>query len=221
MVSRVVNPLRRILGSLREKGLYVFAISHIDRLFGSMRNRLIARKLGVAKINIGPRSCLQGLPFIEMGEDFAAAGSLWLLAFAQHNDQKFSPKIVIGNHVRISRQVQISATHYVEIGDNVLIGSGVLITDHNHGQYSEEHSSPYVAPAMRPLDQNRRVVIGKNVWLGAGVVVTPDSFIGEGTIIGANSVVKGNIPRFTVAVGLPAKVIKTFDFDTQKWISVK
>lgn len=216
-----MNLLHRVIKSLHENGLYVFAESHINSLFGFMRNRMIARKLGVAKINIGSRACLRGLPFIEMGEDFSAADSLWLLAISRYNDQKFSPKIVIGDHVHISRQVQIAATHLVKIGDNVLIGSGVLITDHNHGQYSEENSSPQIAPSERPLDQSRRVVIGKNVWLGAGVVVTPGSFIGEGTVIGANSVVKGNIPPFAVAVGLPAKVIKTFDFNTQKWKSVK
>jgi lipopolysaccharide O-acetyltransferase len=216
-----MSPLHRVLRSLHENGVYVFAASHIISLFGFMRNRMIARKLGVAKINIGSRSCLLGLPFIEMGEDFSAADSLWLLAITQYNDQTLSPKIIIGNHVRISRHVQIAATHFIEIGDNVLIGSGVLITDHNHGQYSKEHSSPNMAPFLRSLDQNRRVVIEKNVWLGAGVVVTPDTFIGEGTVIGANSVVRGRIPPYAVAVGLPAKVIKTFDFNTQKWIGVK
>jgi lipopolysaccharide O-acetyltransferase len=156
-----------------------------------------------------------------MGEDFSAEDSLWLLAISRYHNQQFSPKIRIGNQVRISRHVQIAATHFVEIGDNVLIGSGVVITDHNHGQYSEESTPPDIAPSLRPLDHDRRVVIGKNVWLGAGAIVTPDSVIGEGAVIGANSVVIGPIPPFSVAVGLPARVIKTFDFTSQKWVSVK
>jgi lipopolysaccharide O-acetyltransferase len=213
--------VNRVLKSLNENGVYVAGTSRLDSLRGSLRNYLLSRKLGVAKINVGSRPFLRGLPYIKMGEDFSAADSLWLLAYTRYRDQSFSPRILIGNHVRISRQVQIAATHFIEIGDNVLIGSGVVITDHNHGHYSEEHSSPQIPPSSRPLDHNRQVIIGNNVWLGAGVVVTPDSFIGEGAVIGANSVVKGNIPPFTIAVGLPARVIKTFDFVSKKWVRVK
>jgi lipopolysaccharide O-acetyltransferase len=117
--------------------------------------------------------------------------------------------------------VHIAATHFVEIGDNVLMGSKVVVTDHNHGQYSKDHTSPNIPPALRPLDHDRSVVIGRNVWLGDGVVVTPGSSIGEGAVIGANSVVQGRIPPFTIAAGVPAKIMKVFDFDTQKWTNVE
>lgn len=207
-----MNRILRLLNTLHEDGLYVLVASRIDSLLSSMRNRLISRKLGVAKISIGARPFLRGLSSIEMGKDFSAADSLWLIALTRYNEQNFSPKIIIGNHVRVSRQVQISATNFVEIGDNVLIGSGALITDNNHGRYAEEHTSPHISPALRPLDHNRRVVIGKNVWLGAGVVVAPDSVIGEGTVIGANSVVTGSISPFSIASGaasalLPSRLV--------------
>jgi lipopolysaccharide O-acetyltransferase len=156
-----------------------------------------------------------------MGEDFSAEDGLWLEAVTRSNDQTFSPRIVIGSHVRISRWVHIAATHFVEIGDNVLMGSKVVVTDHNHGQYSKDHTSPNIPPALRPLDHDRSVVIGRNVWLGDGVVVTPGSSIGEGAVIGANSVVQGRIPPFTIAAGVPAKIMKVFDFDTQKWTNVE
>ncbi len=213
--------MNRVLKSLNENGVYVLGSSRIDSLLGSLRNYLLSRKFGIERINVGARPLLRGLSYMKIGEDFSAEDSLWLLAITRYHDQKFSPKILIGNHVRISRQVQIAATHFIEIGDNVLIGSGVLITDHNHGQYSVEHSSPHIPPSLRPLDHDRRVVIGENVWLGAGVIVTPGSFIGEGAVIGANSVVIGSIPSFTVAGGLPARVIKKFDFTSQKWVRVK
>lgn len=216
-----MNIIQRIMRSLREHGVYAVGAHRIESLRGSVRNFLIARKLGVEKLRVGSKPQIIGRSYIQMGEDFSASDSLWLFAYSQYNDQCFSPKIVIGNHVRISRQVQIAATNLIEIGDNVLMGSGVLITDHNHGQYSNEHTSPHIPPASRPLDQSRSVRIEKNVWLGAGVVVTPDSFIGEGAVIGANSVVRGRIPAFTVAAGVPAKVIKKYDFDTGKWINIK
>ncbi len=156
-----------------------------------------------------------------MGEDFSAEDGLWLEAITRYNSQTFLPRIVIGNHVRVSRWTHITATHFIEIGDNVLMGSKVLITDHNHGQYSREHTSPLIAPSLRPLDHDRAVVIGRNVWLCDGVVVTPGSSIGEGSVIRANSVVQGSIPPFAIAAGMPAKIMKTFNFDTQKWTNVE
>jgi len=155
-----------------------------------------------------------------MGEDFIALDGLWLHAVTRYYDQRFSPRIIIGDRVRVSQWVHIAATHEVEIGDDVLIGSKVTIIDHNHGQYSREHSSPQLAPAMRPLDSDRRIVIGKSVWVGDGVVVTPGSSIGEGTVIGANSVVRGSIPPFSLACGIPARVQKTFDFRAKTWVNV-
>jgi len=117
--------------------------------------------------------------------------------------------------------VHITATNLVEIGDDVLLGSKVMITDHNHGDYSKQHSSPNMAPTLRPLGHDRSTVIGRNVWLADGVVVTAGSSIGEGSVISANSVVQGNIPAFSVAGGIPAIVRKRFDFATQRWCNVE
>jgi len=214
----ILNKLRRFL---RENGVYILGVASAGHFAGFIRARFLSRRLGVRKIKIGPRAFLRGLFAIEMGEDFAAGEGLWLEAITHYNDQTFSPKIIIGQHVRISHFVHIAATHFVEIGDNVLMGSKVMITDHNHGQYSKENTSPELAPALRPLDCDRRVVIGRNVWLGDGVVVTPGSSIGEGSVIGANSVVLGHIPAFAIAVGIPATVRKTFNFDTRKWCEVE
>jgi len=206
----------------RENGFYVVATTLVERCSGVIRNYLISKKLGVKKIRLGPRSFLRGLSSIQMGEDFSAGPGLWLAAITQYRDQSFSPKIVLGDRIQISHYVHIAATHLVEIGDDVLIGSKVIITDHNHGQYSGDvHTSPLIEPTTRPLDRDRRVVIGQNVWLGDGVVVTPGSSIGEGAVIGANSVVIGNIPRFAIAVGTPATVRKTFNTDTGKWSDVE
>jgi lipopolysaccharide O-acetyltransferase len=207
----------RLRRSLRENGLYILAAQISGSLLSFPRNSLIARKLGVKRIRIGPRSYLRGLSSIEMGEDFAAGDGLWLEAITRFNDQVFIPRIVIGKHVRVSHFVHIAAAHLVEIGDNVLVGSKVLISDHNHGQYSREHTPPHVAPTLRPLDHDRRVVIGRNVWLADGVVVTAGATIGEGSVIGANSVVIGNIPPFVIASGMPATVRKVFHNDTAEW----
>jgi lipopolysaccharide O-acetyltransferase len=179
---------------------------------------MLARKLGCPDIVLGPRCYLRGLTYIHIGKNFQADEGLWLAAVkAYPGQQTFSPSIVIGNNVSVSRWSHIAATHRVEIGDGVLIGSKVLITDHNHGQYQMGTLGIDTPPALRPLDRDRAVVIGKNVWLGDGVVVMPGVTIGDGCVIGANSVVTRDIPPFTIAAGVPASALKRFDFTTQEW----
>lgn len=219
---KIVQSVRRsLLGrSVEEDGLYVVATRRLEVASSFLRNYFIAHKLGVRRICIGPRPNLRGLSSIEMGEDFVALEGLWLHAVTQYYDHQFSPRIVIGDRVRVSQWVHIAATHYVEIGDDVLIGSKVVITDHNHGQYSLQHTSPDVPPSLRPLDCDRSVTIGANVWLGDNVAIAPGASVGKGSIVGANSVVVGEIPPFSLAAGIPARVIKLFDFDTQRWKAV-
>ena len=64
---------------------------------------------------------------------------------------------------------------------------------------------------------SKEVHIGNNVWIGEFVSVLPGVTIGEGSIIGSTSEVSKDIPAFFIAVGSPAKVIKTFNKDTNKW----
>jgi lipopolysaccharide O-acetyltransferase len=60
-------------------------------------------------------------------------------------------------------------------------------------------------------------VIGDNVWIGESVMILPGVKIGRGSVIGAGSVVTKSIPEFSIAVGNPAKVVKTFSADTNTW----
>jgi lipopolysaccharide O-acetyltransferase len=181
---------------------------------------MIESKFGVSGIQIGPGATLRGVSAIKIKAGFSAGAGLWLEAVLRYRDQTFAPRILIGRNVSISTWGHIAATHYVEIGDEVLIGSRVIIIDHNHGQYSGPHSPPDVPPLLRALDCDKEVIIGRNVWLGDGVVVAPGARIGEGSVIGANSVVTGKIPPFTLAAGIPARPLKRYDFATKQWTAI-
>ena len=123
---------------------------------------------------------------------------------------RYTPKILIGNNVGVSDSVHIAATTSVILSDGVLVGSHVLITDHNHGVYGgTAQSEPENPPSTRRLSASQSVFIGRNVWIGDGVVVLPGSHIGAGSIIGANSVVTGDIPPRCIAVGSPARPIRS------------
>jgi len=129
--------------------------------------------------------------------------------------------ITIGNDVQINDYVHIAASESVTIGNNVLIASKVFITDISHGSYgaNDVHDTPLSSPAKRAITTNP-VKIGDNVWIGEFVSVLPGVSIGNGSIIGTMSVVNKSIPPYSIAVGSPAKVVKKFDFETNKWIRV-
>jgi lipopolysaccharide O-acetyltransferase len=203
-----------------ENGFYVAAKARIEAYRHRIRTHFLARALGVRAVYIGPESYLRGLKHIQLGENFGAARGLWLEAIIEYREEKFSPKIIIGDDVTLSFWSHIAAVNHVEIGSGTLIGSKVIITDHNHGHYGPDiHSSSLVPPALRELSRGR-VVIGRNVWIGDGVVIGPGADIGEGSVIGANAVVVGPVAPNTVAVGMPAKPIKTYDFDRMCWVRI-
>jgi len=126
--------------------------------------------------------------------------------------------LIIGNHVEMNDYVHITAMESVNIGNHVLLASKIYISDCSHGSYSgnEFDDSPLNAPNSRKMVA-KPVTIEDNVWIGEFVSVLPGAHIGKGSIIGTMSVVTGHIPEYSIAVGSPAKVIKKFNFETQKW----
>ncbi|WP_278020425.1 hypothetical protein [Flavobacterium ginsengisoli] len=124
----------------------------------------------------------------------------------------------IGKNVQINDFVHITAVENVLIEDNVLIASKVYISDSSHGSYKgdENDSNPNLIPKDRLL-VSKPITIKENVWLGEFVSVLPGVTIGKGTIVGANSVVSKSLPEYVIAVGIPAKPIKKFNFQSQKW----
>lgn len=153
---------------------------------------------------------------IKIGKNFTAGFGCRIEAFPLSEDNETC--ISIGKDVQINDYVHIGAVGSITIGDNVLMASKIYISDHNHGSYDELISDH---PMSIPLDRKaicRPVVIGDNVWLGESVCVLPGVTIGEGCVVGALSVVTKSIPPYSIAVGSPAKVVKEYDFQINKWI---
>ncbi|MBP2546890.1 acetyltransferase [Acinetobacter guillouiae] len=123
-----------------------------------------------------------------------------------------------GKNVQINDYVHITAANSVEIGNNVLMASKIYISDCTHGSYigDANDSDPMTVPVERAISV-KSIKIDDNVWLGEFVSVLPGVTIGKGTIVGANSVVSKSLPPYVIAVGSPAKPIKCYNFDTQKW----
>lgn len=108
-----------------------------------------------------------------------------------------------GHNVIINFDCIFQSGGTIEIGDNVLIGSGVKIFTPNHSPRPEERL--HAESVYRP------VIIHSNVWIGGGAILLPGVEIGEGTTIGAGSVVTRSIPPYCVAVGNPCRVIRRLE----------
>lgn len=153
-----------------------------------------------------------GRKFIDFGENLSIGRRIRIECFGDNKK-----KLSFGKNVKINDDVHIACADKIEIGNNVLIGSKVLITDHQHGSYSGDyHDSPIIPPDNRKLF-TKPIKIEENVWIGEMVSIMPGVIIGKGSIIGANSVVTKNIPKNSIAVGNPCKIIKQYNELINKW----
>lgn len=118
----------------------------------------------------------------------------------------FNPELKIGNYVSLGEYSHVTCARKVVIGDGVLTGRFVLITDNSHGKTTREEAEH--PPLVRPIYSNGTVVIGNNVWIGDKATILPNVTIGDGAVIAANAVVTKDVPPYTVVGGCPAKVLK-------------
>lgn len=131
-----------------------------------------------------------------------------------------SKTLFIGKNCEIGDYCHIVATNSVRIGDNFLCASKVFISDTSHGNYvGNDCSMPGSIPSKRKL-YSSPVNIGSNVWLGENVVILPGVNIGNGAIVGANSVVTKDIDDNCIAVGIPARIIKKYDKNSKQWENI-
>lgn len=115
-------------------------------------------------------------------------------------------RIEIGNKCMFGEDLHITAASGVVIGNHIRTGKSVLISDNSHGD-PHDITQRQVNPNERPLYSKGNIVIGNYVWIGERVCVLGRVHIGDGAIIGANSVVTHDIPAGAIAAGSPAKII--------------
>ncbi|GGH32293.1 acetyltransferase [Sphingobacterium alkalisoli] len=189
-------------------------IGFFNLILQIMRTKLFFKNARIIRFPFRVR----GKRFINVGKGFTTGFNCRMDAF---NFDNFNRTLIdIGGNVQINDYVHIAAINGVTIEDNVLIASKVFITDHNHGSYSgDHHDSPLSIPNDRKI-YSHPVLIKRNVWIGEFVCILPGVTIGEGSIIGAMSVVTKDIPPNCIAVGSPARVVKQYNFDEQKWLKV-
>ena len=145
---------------------------------------------------------LLGTQNIYIGNNVVIESGVQLVTYSTKD---YKPEIHISDNTLIRRNSHITAINKIRIGKNVLTGTNVLISDNEHGESSRQNMN--VQPRLRQLVSKGEVIIEDNVWIGNNVCLFGGVRIGMGSIIGANTVVTKDIPPYSIAAGVPAKII--------------
>ena len=175
----------------------------VKRAFATARSKGVVKEFGKGSL-IAPGVKLYTPQYISIGNN-SSIMSHCIIETCPINEDK--PHLLIGENVSLGEYSHITCANKVTIGNGVLTGRFVLITDNSHGNNTKEVAD--IAPLAREIHSNGPVYIGENVWIGDKVTILPNVTIGKGCIIAANAVVTKDIPEYSVAAGVPAKVIKT------------
>lgn len=172
-----------------------------SKLFCYMCNSRLKR----GKAFIEFPSYISGHKYIEYKKMSSKPG-LRIECINQYMGENFNPLLIIGENVSFNFRCHIGVINKIIIGDNVLVGSNVLITDHSHGTGGREEIE--IAPVYRKLYSKGPVIIEHDVWIGEGACILPNVKIGHNSIIGANTVVTHDVPPYCVFAGNSGTVIK-------------
>lgn len=197
VVGQITNYL--VTKNLADKVCNFFHFLHSGRFYGQVSS------CGYP-VDLRYPTYLAGGKYIKIGKKFHASYRLRIEAWDKYKDVSFTPSILIGDNVSFSDNCHIGAINRIEIGNNVLFGSNVYVTDHFHGTSTPKDID--IHPLERDLFSKGAVVIEDNVWIGDGVCIMPNVKIGSSCIVGANSVVTKSFPSNCVIAGVPATIIK-------------
>lgn len=157
---------------------------------------------------------IRGIEKIKMCHNVVIQRDCWVNIAFNNPNQEFM--IEFGEGTNIGRRCTISAANKIVFGKNVLLGPNILVTDHNH-QYCQI-GVPIINQGI--TSTKNEIYIGDGTWIGTNSVIVGNVKIGKGCVIGSNTVINKDIPDYCIAVGNPCKVVKIFDIDTGKWIKV-
>ena len=170
-------------------GLSEIVLGRLRAQYHRLRGAAIA-----AKCNFGSGVRIDRPKTVRIGTRATLETDVWLKVV------DCGARLEIGEYSFIGRGTEFDVSHSVMVGQHVLLGPGVFVTDHNHN----------FARSMRIDEQGCRsapVIIEDDCWLGAKVVVLPGVTIYRGAVVGAGAVVTKDLPPNSISVGVPARVI--------------
>jgi acetyltransferase-like isoleucine patch superfamily enzyme len=137
---------------------------------------------------------------VELGNRVTIREFAWLQITS--DTKNLGEGIIIGNETYIGPRCNLGAAAFLRIGERCQIGAGVNFIAENH-EFSGKDE------IFNQGVTRKGITLGNDCWIGNNVIVLDGVNIGDGVVIGAGAVVTKDIPSFSVAVGNPARIIKT------------
>jgi acetyltransferase-like isoleucine patch superfamily enzyme len=149
---------------------------------------------------------------VRIGRNSVVSEGVWINVTHRRED---GIQIEIQDNCFIGRRNTLSSGRIIRIGSYCLTGMDCKFIGSDH-IYSDPFS-PYVSTGAT---KECAIDVGVNCWFGANVIIIGQSRIGYGSIIGANTLIVGDVPAFSLVVGTPGRVVKRYDIETRKWIEI-
>jgi acetyltransferase-like isoleucine patch superfamily enzyme len=151
---------------------------------------------------------------IDIGEQVYIGPGAWLSVVDHHNGRDYEPRLWIGDRASFGPGLVISCIADVSIGPAVLAGPRVFVGDAYH-----DYRDPAAAVVDQPMSASAPVLIGAGAFLGVHSAILPGVTIGERAYVGANAVVTHDVPANTVVAGNPARVVRSWDPESARWVA--
>lgn len=149
--------------------------------------------------------------YIKIGKGCTIYKNCRIEGITSYEGINYTPSITLGDKVTVQQNLHLTCANSIFIGDNVAIAANVSITDIDH----------LYIDITRPIEKNKLmvkdVIIGENSKIYNNAVILPGTHIGKHSVIGANSVVNGDFPDYSIIVGSPGRIIKRYCAETKEW----
>jgi len=177
----------------------------------NLKNRFRFAEYG-RDVYIHPKASISRPKYMAVG-DSCRIGPYASIYLHPLDKEQTGPLLTMGNGVFVGMRAVISVHYRVELRDNVLLGTNVLIADAHH-QY-EDITIPIRKAGMT---QKSFVVIEEDTWIGSNSCIFRGVTVGKHSVVGANSVVNTDVQPYSVVVGSPARLVRRYDTQLGKWI---
>lgn len=158
---------------------------------------------------------ISNFSYTYIGTNTFIKDNCWLNICSYENNR--APKIVIEDGCQIGSRFTISIANKGTIEKNVIIAPNVYISDCSHNY--ESIGIPIMHQGITSV--TNEIVIGEGSWIGVNASIVGDIHIGHGCVIAANSFVTKSIPDYSIVAGSPATIIKMYDTITGQWIRTR
>lgn len=185
---------------------------YVRKLFCLLIIKRFVRCWGPSSIIEAPLMCSYG--HMAVGANVSIGKHARIQAIKEWLGSTYEPEIIIGDDVSIEQRLHLIAASKLMIGNNSTISFDVMITDVDH-----QYEMIDVDISKQPLNVSQ-TEIGEYCFIGSGAKILAGTVLGKQCIVGANSVVRGHFPPYSVIAGTPAKIVKKYDFHSLQWTKV-